>query len=286
MHAALAESNRYCETVARREAANFYPAFRLLPSQQRLAMCALYTFMRIADDCSDEDGPLERKTQNLDAWRRGLHAAMRGDFAHPSHAALADTVHTHKIPVQYLDDVVDGVAMDLGAVHYETWDDLRLYCYRVAAAVGLACIHIWGFSDPSALVHAEQAGYAFQLTNILRDLKEDAGRGRIYLPADDLRRFGYAPEELRGGVQSEAFRALMRFETERAKSFYDAGAALEPLLAPPGRAVFLMMARTYRQLLNEIEARDYDVFSSRVRVSSWKKLRFALAALPVRFGFC
>ncbi len=285
MDASLAKSFDYCEAVARREAANFYPAFRVLPRPQRLAMCALYAFLRIADDFGDDEGPLERKTQNLDAWRTGLHASLRGEFTHPSHPALADTIRTYSIPIQYLDDVLDGVAMDLGAVHYETWEQLRGYCYRVASAVGLACIHIWGFSDPAAKVHAEQAGYAFQLTNILRDLKEDAERGRVYLPAEDLTQFGYDPSGLKVGVRDEAFLNLMQFEAARTRSFYDAGALLAPLLPPPGRAVFLMMSRTYRQLLDEIEARDYDVFSSRVRVSSWKKLRFALGVLPVRFGW-
>src|SRR5258706_358900 len=147
MSALLAASFRYCENVTRRAAANFYPAFRVLPRQERLAMCALYTFMRIADDCGDDDGPLERKTQNLDDWRRGLHSALRGEYTHPSHAALAETIRAYNIPIQYLEDVLDGVAMDLGPVHYETWEQLRLYCYRVASAVGLACIHIWGFSD-------------------------------------------------------------------------------------------------------------------------------------------
>jgi phytoene synthase len=285
MTPSLAESFRYCETVARRQAANFYPAFRVLPREQRLAMCALYTFMRIADDIGDDDAPLQHKTRSLDDWRRGLHAALHGELTHLSHAALAETVRAYKIPVQYLDDVVDGVAMDLGPVQYETWEELRGYCYRVASAVGLACIYIWGFADARALDHAEQAGYAFQLTNILRDVKEDADRGRVYLPADDLRRFGYTPAELRAGVQNAAFRDLMRFEIARAHALYDAGLELAPLLAAPGRAVFLMMARTYRQLLGEIEARDYDVFSSRVRVSAWKKLRFALGVLPVRFGW-
>ncbi len=285
MDASLTKSFESCEALAKREAANFYPAFLMLPRAQRLAMCALYTFMRIADDCGDEDGSLEQKARNLDAWRAGLHASLRGEFRHPSHPALADTIRTYNIPVQYLDDVLGGVAMDLGDNPYATWEQLRLYCYRVASAVGLSCIHIWGFSDPIAKIHAENAGYAFQLTNILRDLKEDAERGRVYLPGEDLTRFGYDPVGFKTGVRDAAFRELMKFEIARARDFYDRGTALAPLLPPPGRAVFLMMSRTYRQLLDEIEVRDYDVFSSRVRVSSWKKLRFALGVLPVRFGW-
>lgn len=281
----LEDSYRFCEDVARRQAANFYPAFRVLPTPQRKAMCALYTFMRIADDCGDEEGARDVKLQRLAQWRSGLESATHGTFAHPSHAALADTIRTYAIPVQFLNDVLDGVAMDLDPIVYETWDQLRLYCYRVASAVGLACIHIWGFTDDSAKTYAELAGYAFQLTNILRDIQEDAGRGRFYLPAEDLRRFGVSPESLTAGVRDEAFVQLMEFEATRAHGFYDASAPLTPLLPPPGRAVFLMMSRTYRQLLTEIERRNYDVFSGRVRVSSWKKLQFALGVLPVRFGW-
>lgn len=285
MDASLADSFRYCEDLARREAGNFYPAFRLLPHEQRRAMCALYAYMRIADDCGDSDEPIEAKTQALEAWRSGLHAALAGSFTHPAHEALAHIVRRHAIPVQYLEAVLDGVAMDLGPVTYATFADLRLYCYRVASVVGLACIHIWGFTDSRATQYAEEAGLAFQLTNILRDLREDAERGRIYLPAEDLHRFGYDATGLRIGTRDAAFRDLMRFEIERARSHYDAGRALAPLLPPPGRAVFLMMSRTYRSLLDAIEARDYDVFTSRVRVSRWKKLGYGLAVLPVRFGW-
>jgi len=281
----LEQSYRYCEDIARREAANFYPAFRVLPKPQRLAMCALYAFMRIADDCGDEDGPLERKIENLEAWRRGLELAMHGRCEHPSHAALVHTINAYAIPAHYLTDVLDGVAMDLQPSVYETWEQLRLYCYRVASAVGLACIRIWGATDPAAAMYAERAGYAFQLTNILRDVKEDAARGRIYLPGEDLARFGYSPEKLHAEVRDESFRKLMAFEVNRASGFYDASAPLRTLLPAPGRAVFLMMSRTYRQLLTEIEARDYDVFAGRVRVSKWKKLSFALGVLPVRFGW-
>src|SRR5262249_36067571 len=150
--------------------------------------------------------------------------------------------------------------------------ELRLYCYRVASAVGLACIHIWGCRDERARAFAEDAGYAFQLTNILRDLGEDAGRGRVYLPHDELARFGYDAGRLARGERDDNFRALMRFQVERARGYYDASWPLVPLLPPAGRAVFLVMARTYRGLLELIEQRDYDVFSSRVRLSTWRKL--------------
>src|SRR5262249_35722932 len=207
----------------------------------------------------------------LDAWRAQLDRALAGENPHRLHAALHHAVRTYAIPREYLVAVLDGVCMDLAPVRYETFADLYGYCYRVASAVGLACIHIWGFADERGLKHAEAAGIAFQLTNILRDLGEDAARGRVYLPSEDLKRFGYSSEQLSRGERNEAFRALMRFEVERARSYYEAGQPLAALLQPPGRAVFQVMTRTYRGLLEAIERRDYDVFSRRVRLSKWHK---------------
>ncbi|HYT88464.1 MAG TPA: phytoene/squalene synthase family protein [Gemmataceae bacterium] len=281
----LSHSYRYCERLARREAANFFTAFRVLPRPQRLSTCALYAFLRIADDLSDEPGEPADKRALLADWRERLGRALAGDYSHPIHAALHDTFATCHIPRRYLDDALDGVEMDLGRVCFSTFADLRLYCYRVASVVGLACVHIWGFCDERALIYAENAGIAFQLTNILRDLGEDAQRGRVYLPRDELDRFGYDPERFQRGERDERFRALMRFQIERARGYYEAAWPLLPLLRPAGRAVFLVMARTYRSLLDVMERRDYDVFSSRVRVSGWRKLLLALGALPVRWGW-
>jgi 15-cis-phytoene synthase len=284
MNAPLARSYRYCEEVARREAANFYPAFLLLPATQRRSMCALYAFMRIADDLSDEPMPVPNKRARLATWRQALRQALLGRYEHPALAALHDTVARHGIPARYLEAVIDGVEMDLEPVAYRTFADLRNYCWHVASVVGLSCIHVWGFQGADATQFAEDAGIAFQLTNILRDLGEDAGRARVYLPAEDLDRFGYDADRLQRGVCDGAFRELMRFEVARARAYYESGWRLVPRLSAAGRAVFLMMARTYRELLGEIERRDYDVFSVRVRVPRWKKLMFALAALPARFG--
>jgi phytoene synthase len=285
MDPSLARSYAYCERLARREAGNFYHGFRVLPRRQRLAMCALYAFLRIADDLGDEAGSAGVKKQLLADWRRGLDQALTGTYSHRLHEALHETVREYAIPVQYLHDVLDGVEMDLQPVAYASFADLRVYCYRVASAVGLACIHIWGFVDTEAKRFAENAGLAFQLTNILRDLREDSARGRVYLPRDDLERFDYTAADLSAGRRDDRFRALMRFQIDRARGLYDAAWPLVPLLSPPGRAVFLVMARTYRGLLDAIEERDYDVFSSRIKVSSWRKLLFALRALPVRWGF-
>jgi phytoene synthase len=281
----LSQSYAYCERLARREAGNFYHAFRLLPRPQRRAMCALYAFMRVTDDLSDSPGPAETKRAPLEQWRRQLERALAGESSHPLHAAFHHTVRTWDIPREYLHAVIDGVCMDLDTTRYDTFAHLYRYCYRVASAVGLACIHVWGFAQERAKEYAEAAGIAFQLTNILRDLGEDAARGRIYLPREDLERFGYSEECLCQGRRDEQFRALMGFEVERARRYYEAAGPLVGLLAPAGRSVFLVMARTYRALLDAIVRRDYDVFSQRVRLSPWRKLWLAAQALPARWGW-
>lgn len=281
----LSSSYAYCERLARKQAGNFYPAFRVLPKPQRLAMCALYAFMRVADDLSDEPGAAETKASALAAYRRQFERALSKDFSHPLHPALRHTIVTYAIPPEYLFAVLDGVEMDLHLTHYESFADLYRYCYRVASAVGLCCIHIWGFEDAKAKEYAESAGIAFQLTNILRDVREDSQRGRVYLPREDLDKFGYSLEQLHEANFNDRFRSLMEFESRRAQGYYDAARPLATLLRPPGQAVFQVMFRTYRGLLDIIVARDYDVFSKRVSLSRWHKLRLVVQALPTRFGW-
>jgi phytoene synthase len=281
---ALSRSYRWCERLARREAGNFYHAFRLLPGSRRRAMCALYSFFRIADDLADGPGSPADKGRMLDRWQQSLEQALQGRFSHPLHPALQHAVASYQVPPEYLLAVLDGVRMDLAPAVYATFDDLYRYCWHVASAVGLACIHVWGYSDEQAKTHAESAGIAFQLTNILRDLGEDAARRRIYLPAEDLERFGYRPEQLLHGERNAAFRELMGFELARARRYYDAALPLVQLLQPDARAVFLVMLRTYRSLLDVIESRDYDVFGERIRVAGWWKLAILLRAVPVRWG--
>lgn len=279
-----------CEQISRHQAANFYPAFRVLPRDQRRALCALYAFFRICDDLSDEPGEIAQKRTALARWRAALRNALRGGYTHPIHPALHHAQSTFHVPATYLEAVIDGCEMDLSPATYATFEDLRRYCYHVASVVGLSCIHVWGFTGEHAKEYAEKAGIAFQLTNILRDLGEDAARGRCYLPLEDLRRFGYEPADwatcpAAPEHRSDRFRELMRFQVERARRFYDEAWPLLPLLRPAGRAVFLVMARTYRALLDKIERRGYDVFTSRVRLSRWQKLSFVVSALPVRLGW-
>jgi phytoene synthase len=295
MHASLREaptptgraetrSFAYCDRLARRCAGNFYHGFRILPADQRRALCALYVFFRITDDLADGPEPVDDRHALLSSWRQRFDDALAGAPSHPLHPALRHTVERYRIPRGYLEAVLDGVAMDLETVGYATFADLYPYCYRVASAVGLACIHVWGFAGDQALPCAEAAGVAFQLTNILRDLGEDAARGRIYLPREDLERFGYGADELRRGTRDGRFRELMRFQVARARAYYDAAAPLAALLQPAGRAVFLVMLRTYRGLLDAIERRGYDVFSSRIRLSRLHKLWLTARSLPVRWG--
>jgi phytoene synthase len=283
--ATRARSYAYCERLARREAANFYHAFRLLPWEQRRAMCALYAFLRITDDLADAPGPAADKRPALDAWRESLHGALSGRHEHALFPALQHAVERYRIPRKYLDAAIDGVQMDLTIDRYDTFAELYVYCYRVASVVGLSCIHIWGCTAPEAVPYAEAAGIAFQLTNILRDLAEDATRGRIYLPREDLKRFDYSEDDLYRGRRDQRFLGLMRFETERAARYYHDAEPLTRWLPAPGRAVFQVMRNTYRALLEEIVRRDFDVFSGRVRLSRVHKLWLAAQALPVRWGW-
>jgi phytoene synthase len=248
-------------------------------------MCAVYAFLRIADDLGDGDAQAEVKRAALAGWRDTLHACLQGDFQHPLSAALHDTIQRFDVPVAHLEEVLDGVEMDLEVASYDTFAQLHRYCYHVASAVGLACVPIWGKVGAEGVPAAEAAGIALQLTNILRDVGEDAARGRVYLPREDLERFGCPVENLARGICDGPFRALMAFQAERARGYYEAALPLASYLEPPGRAVFLVILRTYRGLLEAIAARDFDVFAARVRVGNWYKLWLAARALPVRWGW-
>lgn len=276
-------SYAWCERLTRRAAGNFYPAFRLLPADQRRGTCALYAFCRVCDDLSDEPGEADARRAALLDWRRALQAALEGEYTHPLHPALHDTVRRFAVPPRYLEEIIDGVCMDLDIVRYATFAELYRYCYHVASAVGLASIHVWGFRG-AAPPAAEAAGIALQLTNILRDVREDAQRGRIYLPAEDLVRFGCDERQFADGVCDERFRALMRFQAERAYGYYEQARPLVDRLTPAGKAVFLVLLNTYRALLDAIVRRDFDVFTSRVRLSRWHKAWLAARAVPVRLG--
>jgi phytoene synthase len=263
------QSYQYCLRVARTRAKNFYYSFLLLSAQQRKAMCAIYAFMRYCDDLSDEPGATR---EPIERWRGEMEDALEGRFSdHPVWPAFHHTVRRFGIPHQYFREMVDGVASDLDPRCFETFDQLYRYCYQVASVVGLTTIHIFGFDTRSALPLAEKCGIAFQLTNILRDIREDAERGRIYLPAEDLDRFGVSENDLRTGNRSEAFLRLMRFEGARARSYYDESRPLLDLIHQRSRSSLAALISIYSSLLDRIEGSNYDVFAQRVRLSGWEK---------------
>ena len=277
MSDSVAESYAYCRVLAKRTARNFYYSFLTLPRSRLQAMCVLYAFMRVTDDLGDNDRPEALRAGDLKHWQESLvKAVSTGHSDHPVLPALVDVVRGYGIPVQYLLDVIAGVEMDLRPVAYETFERLSDYCYHVAGAVGLACIHMWGFHDDRAPQAAIDCGTAFQLTNILRDLREDAGQGRVYLPAEDLAKFQMTPSDLAEGCRDDRFQGLMQFEVARAREYYARARPLYDFLDPPGKPILETMLRIYGGLLDEIERRGYDVFTRRIELSSWRK--FCMAA--------
>jgi len=265
----IEESYAWCEGVARSQAKNFYYSFLLLSKPQRRAMCAVYAFMRYCDDLSDDEG-IPDPAAEIARWREDLSAALAG---HPGdHAvwpAFVDAVTRYKIPHQYFYDMIDGVSSDLEPRRIQTFGELYDYCYHVASVVGLTVIHIFGFESDDALLLAEKCGIAFQLTNILRDVREDAEKDRVYLPAEDLARFAVSPPEFE---PRERFVQLMQFEAQRAREYYRESAPLVGLIDARSRASLRALIGIYSRLLDRIVASDYDVLARRVRVPTWEKL--------------
>lgn len=306
-----------CRSISRAAARNFYYAFLALPREKRDAICAVYAFMRHADDISDDPGleSAEKRTR-LNDWMERLNRVVSGEATDdPVLMALADAQRRYKIPMLLLEKLVAGTTMDLAepslgesnrearrssagaaeasgatlqgtgavqvaladhppqlAAQYETFEGLYNYCYHVASVVGLVCIRIFGYRDPAAEPLAEHCGIAFQLTNIIRDVKEDADLGRIYLPAEDLRRFEVFPGELATGEGSARVRSLLEFEAERARKFYQSASELLPLIDEDGRPALWVLVTIYRRLLEKIAAGHYDVFREKVRLSFWEKM--------------
>lgn len=280
----VADSYRYAEGVARNRAKNFYYSFVLLSAERRRAMCAIYAFMRYCDDLSDDETLTDRPRQ-IARWKDDLTAALEGRFSdHPVWPAFHDAVTRFRIPHRYFHDMIEGVSSDLEPRRVETFDELYHYCYLVASVVGLTIIHIFGFESPEALSLAEKCGIAFQITNILRDVREDAERGRVYLPAEDLVRFGVAPGSLAGSEISPAFVSLMKYQAARARRYYLESRPLLGLIAPESRRSLWALVEIYRRLLERIERSGFDVLRRRIRVPTWEKawvvIRAFAAILP------
>jgi phytoene synthase len=284
MEPELSASHRSAEAVARTQARNFYYSFRVLPPDKRRAFCAVYAFMRSCDDISDGDAATETKRRQLEQWRAQLEEAYAGgDGQNPIMPAFRESIERFSIPAEYFHWIIDGAEMDLDPLHYESFEDLYRYCFHVASAVGFVCLQIFGYKERAAKEYAEKCGIAFQLTNILRDVKEDAAMGRIYLPGEDLREFRYAPEELRDGIINDRFRDLMAFEAERAKQYYAQARGLLPLVDKDSRPALWAMMEIYERLLDRIVRSRFDVFRNRVRLSGMEKTSIALKALLMRF---
>ena len=294
----VAASYEACHQIARAARSNFYYAFYLLPKAKRDGLAALYAFMRLVDNVADDGDDLAAKQRSLAKWRAALDEAVGGfgAFLDGSSAlslqsppqgaaevlpALADTSRRFNMPARYLHDQISGAEMDLTIKSYSTFDRLREYCYRVAGTVGLTCTHIFGFKDSRALDLAEKLGLAFQLTNIIRDVREDAERGRIYLPDEDLARFNVSSHDFCKNAATLGVRELLRFEADRAFQLYEEGSELLDLIEADSRGTLWLLIHTYSVLLARIESLDFAVFGERVRLSKAEKMLFIARA---RFG--
>ncbi|NQV26063.1 MAG: phytoene/squalene synthase family protein [Rhodopirellula sp.] len=309
----LADSYACCQKLARRTAKNFYYSFTGLPPDQFQAMCVLYSYMRLCDDIGDDESvPLDVRAERLSNWEAATRSALEAGRS-PDHdfetgrdefrlvfPALIDMTSRYRIPTHCFLDVINGVRMDLEAAaaeqtssgdrtelccQFQTFEELADYCYHVAGVVGVCCIHIWGFNDDAALKSAADCGLAFQLTNILRDLAEDADNGRVYLPAEDLARFEMTPADISGRVMDERFHQLMTFQVARAELYYAKANDLFQWLEPPGKPILKAMLKIYGGLLKEISRRHFDVYTRRVSLPTWRKLLISAdAAIHRRFG--
>lgn len=280
MNRDLAAAYEHCRVLTRAQARNFYYGFITLPPARRRAIYAVYAFCRLCDDAADDsDDPVEQ-LQRVGHQRRLLDQALDGDPRGPVYTALADATGRFSIPGRYLREIVDGVEMDATTTRYRTFAELERYCYRVASCVGLVCLEIFGYRDPGARRHAIDLGMAMQLTNILRDIAEDAGRGRIYIPLEDLDRFRLGESEILAGSTSERFRSLMRFQVERARAYFETARGLLPLLPVFSRACPALLEATYSRLLERIEDRQYDVYRGRVSLGTAEKLLLVARIWP------
>ena len=282
----LAVAYSVCRGITRSRAKNFYYGFLVLPKKKRRALCAVYAFMRRCDDIADDPSlPVRDRRQKLDVWLDAFHAAQAG---HPTDdpilLALTDAQRRFGIPAGLLDALAFGTAMDVEEdseqptnsglqVQYRSFEDLERYCYNVASVVGLVCIRIFGYNKPDAEPLAERCGLAFQLTNIIRDVKEDAALGRVYLPGKDLAEFSISATEIASTVDPARIRPLLALQAQRAFENYRAAEDLIPLIDEDSQPALWVLVTIYRGLLEKIVRLNYDVFTRRVSLSVWEKLK-------------
>ena len=267
----LKSAYAHCQRVTRTEATNFYYAFRTLPRDKRNGIYAVYAFCRVCDDIADGQLPPEKKQALLNTAREDL-LSIESLPRSPVFKALDDTVEKFQIPIEYLGDIIDGVEMDLVNNRYETFEDLKEYCYHVASVVGLITIEIFGYEDQRAKEYAVDLGIAMQMTNILRDIREDSIRGRIYLPLDEMEGFDYSEQDLLDKVINEQFRSLMIHQIERTRYYFDRGRQLFPLISTESRTCVVMLHHIYSSILDRIERVGFDVFTSRITLSKREKM--------------
>ena len=265
----------YCQDKAARSGSSFYYSFMFLPAERRQAITALYAFCREVDDVVDECHDLSLAQTKLEWWRQELGRVYGGTPTHPVGHALKDVIKGFRLPQEQLLEIIDGMAMDLSQTRYLDFKGLQLYCYRVASVVGLLAAEIFGYQDRQTLKYAHDLGLAFQLTNIIRDVGEDARRGRIYLPIEDLQRFNVPAKDLLEARYSEQFRALMAFQAERAEKFYDQAFAQLPAVDRKAQRPGLVMAAIYRTLLREIARDGFMVLDRRTSLTPLRKVWLA-----------
>lgn len=274
-----ADAQTYCTTYTKQSGSNFYYSFLFLPKARREAMYTVYAFCKAVDSAVDEPPADSNPQEELKRWRSELDAVYRGAPTSPITVSLAHHVKALSIPKAYFDELIKGVEMDLFNNRYVTFDELSLYCYRVASVVGLICLHIFGVTSPRAQDYAVDLGMAFQLTNILRDLGDDATQGRIYLPLDDLHACKYSEKAMLQRTSSPEFKTLMQRETARAHHYY--AKARAAFLALPRRerqalTVAEIMRGIYCRILKKIEQSDYQVFGPRISLSTTHRLAIAM----------
>jgi phytoene synthase len=269
---ALKTAYAYCREVTRREARNFYFAFITLPTLRRTAIYVVYAFARLCDDIADSEQLPNQKVKLLKQTHKNLADAFEGHPEGPIFSALVDVAHKYQIPQEYFDALISGVEMDITKTRYANFEELKHYCYGVSTTVGLICAEILGYKDPMAREYAVDLSLAMQLTNILRDLKEDAAKNRIYLPQDELRHFGYSEVDLRQEVINQQYLELMEFQTQRIREYYLRASKLLPLVPLRSRTCVAILHGFYSKLLDHIQSQNFDVFRETIRLSKREKL--------------
>jgi phytoene synthase len=271
----LAAAYRYCEDVTRRSGTSFSAAFWMLPKPKRRALHAIYAFCRLADDIADDPDLGDDRTLLLKRWREELDGAYRGKATHPVSIALGDAVHHFRLPESLFSDLLAGIEFDLAGEPIETFDDLRQYCYRVASTVGLLVVRVIGFQNPQTLEYAETLGIAVQLTNILRDIGGDATSGRVYLPREELERFGVSVADLEKGTRTDGLQEMLDHYAQRAHRYYEEADLLLPSedrrVLRPAQA----MGKIYRTLLDELDQQNFPCFEEPLRLPKYRRLAIA-----------